>query len=344
MTWVVPSHSRNRVDAAGRCFVDPKATPEERELALVVINNWRSAHSFPLNTFQMYLRDRVTQIDGVPTVAQRIKRLQSIRHKLDRWPDMKLSRMQDIGGCRAVLSDAKAVDAAILAYSQSRIKHKLVRRIHYGQQPKASGYRGVHLIYRYHSDRNATWEGLQVEIQLRTQLQHAWATAVETVGLFTQQALKSSWGDADWLRFFALMSSWMALREGTALVPDTPQDPVELRRQIKQYANKLNVASRLGAFSAAVNVTSEPSRLAKPLYYVLELKYSGGGAELYIRDYSQAVEASDAYNAIEHATGGDERTDVVLVGVDQLQSLRRAYPNYYADTSSFVAAVRAAIA
>src|ERR1019366_9744121 len=92
----------------------------------------------------------------------------------------------------------------------------------YVDHPKASGYRSYHLIYRYFSDKKATHNGLKIEVQIRSQLQHAWATAVETVGTFIQQALKSSQGEEDWLRFFALMGSAIAYREHGELVPDTP--------------------------------------------------------------------------------------------------------------------------
>jgi hypothetical protein len=69
--------------------------------------------------------------------------------------------------------------------------------------PQKSGYRGIHLVYRYNG-RKTEYNGLKIEIQIRTVIQHAWATAVETVGMFTQQALKSSQGEQDWLRYFAL--------------------------------------------------------------------------------------------------------------------------------------------
>ncbi len=60
---------------------------------------------------------------------------------------------------------------------------------------------GCYLIYRYFSDRQTKYNTLKVELQLRSQLQHAWAAAVETVGAFVQQALKSSLGEEEWLRF-----------------------------------------------------------------------------------------------------------------------------------------------
>jgi hypothetical protein len=40
------------------------------------------------------------------------------------------------------------------------------------------------------------------EIQLRSRLQHAWATTVETVDTFTRQAIKTGGGKAEWRRFF----------------------------------------------------------------------------------------------------------------------------------------------
>ncbi len=45
---------------------------------------------------------------------------------------------------------------------------------------------------------------LLIELQLRTRLQHEWATAVETMGTFLQSSLKSSQGPEEWLDFFSL--------------------------------------------------------------------------------------------------------------------------------------------
>lgn len=47
-------------------------------------------------------------------------------------------------------------------------------------------------------------------------MQHAWATAVETLGFFKKQSLKSSSGDAKWLVFFQLASAAFARVEGCA--------------------------------------------------------------------------------------------------------------------------------
>jgi ppGpp synthetase/RelA/SpoT-type nucleotidyltranferase len=209
MARSIPQYARTQVDDAGALLGrDPGPLDADQYFeSLEIINNWRTSHSFPLNTFQIWLKKNSGHIDSGALVAQRIKRLTSIQLKLERFPSIRLSQMQDIGGCRAVLRDVMAVGAMVDKYKSSGIKHKLDHVDDYIAKPKPSGYRGVHMIYRYFSDRNMTYNGLKVEVQIRSTLQHAWATAVETVGTFTKQALKSSLGESDWLRFFALMGS-----------------------------------------------------------------------------------------------------------------------------------------
>jgi hypothetical protein len=318
------------------------ASREDRELALAVINNWRSSHSFPLNTLQVNLRKMAGYIDPDPTAAQRIKRLPSIRHKLERFPGMKLSQMQDIGGCRVVLSSVESVHEIVDYYkSRSRVKHQLLREYAYIEHPKTSGYRGVHLVWRYYSDRKPTYNGLRIEMQIRSRLQHAWATAVETVGTFTQQALKSSWGDPDWLRFFALMSSSLALREGTQTVPDTPDNAVDLTRELRRYAKKLDVINRLTVYGAALHFAEQEMRAERGHVFLLELNVPE--KTLSVWSYQNAALAAEEYSALERAIEDQEGKDAVLVTVESLDALRRAYPNYFLDTGAFVASVQEAI-
>ena len=69
-----------------------------------------------------------------------------------------------------------------------------VEKYDYIAHPKSDGYRGVHYVYKYRSGSTpkAEFNSLRIEVQLRSRLQHAWATAVETVSTFTGQALKSN--------------------------------------------------------------------------------------------------------------------------------------------------------
>ncbi len=342
MAWTTPAYSRTKVNEAGATYIDTAASAEDRELARTVINNWRSSHSYPLNTLQVNLRGVAGRFDSNATVAQRIKRLPSIRHKLERFPGMDLARMHDIGGARAVMASVSSVAKVVNYYeTQSSMKHKVLRTDQYIEEPKSSGYRGIHLVYAYYSDKQETYNGLRIELQVRSRLQHAWATAVETVGTFTQQALKSSLGEKGWLRFFALMSSAMALRERAPLVPGTPADEAELIKELRHHAKELNVVERLTAYGEALRHVEQTMEASRGTTFLLELDITA--QRLYVRSYSDKVVAVGEYSAVERAHEGDPSKDVVLVSVESLATLRRAYPNYFLDTTSFVASLQTAI-
>ena len=61
--WTTPAYSKTRVDRAGRQLIDPQVAGAARAEALVVVNNWRSSHAYPLNTFQVNLRYHASQVD-----------------------------------------------------------------------------------------------------------------------------------------------------------------------------------------------------------------------------------------------------------------------------------------
>jgi ppGpp synthetase/RelA/SpoT-type nucleotidyltranferase len=223
--WATPDYPRNQVDKAGFALIDPNADYQAYVDALQVINNWRSAHSYPLLNFRVNLARKLRSICPNAIIAQRIKRLASIEAKLTRQ-STQLSQMQDIGGCRAIVNSVKQVEQLVESYKRSRFAHTFKGDKDYIKSPKDNGYRGYHLIYQYKAlpNQNSVYDKLRVEIQLRTKVQHAWATAVEAVGIFTNQALKANIGDKDWLRLFALMSSQMAMAEKVNIVPGTPVD------------------------------------------------------------------------------------------------------------------------
>jgi ppGpp synthetase/RelA/SpoT-type nucleotidyltranferase len=64
---------------------------EETDNTLAVINNWRASHSYPLLILKKTLHYRAKKTDEIAVVAQRLKRLNSISHKLQRNAHMKLS-------------------------------------------------------------------------------------------------------------------------------------------------------------------------------------------------------------------------------------------------------------
>ena len=332
MAWAKPAYQPSEVNKAARLLVSGQALPaSDRAKATAIVNNWRSAHSFPLNTFQVWLRRHSHKITKDALVAQRIKRLSSIKAKLSRHSGMKFSRMQDVGGCRSVVDNVAQVRELIEAYETSRLRHQFAREYDYIEAPPRSGYRGVHLVYKYNSDRNSTYNGLRIEVQIRSRLQHLWATAVETVGTLVHQDLKASRGNEKWLRFFALASAVIAEYEGTQIVPETPSGTA-LREEIEE----LDMLDQLSRYNLAL-YASDQDKLPENSQYFL-LKYEFASRKIFVMGYKKEHfdYAMQHYQEAEQDVG----IDAVLVSAESLDALRKAYPNYYKDMTGFIANLR----
>ena len=322
------------IDSAGRILArDPNlGEPDEEWLnAVRLVNVWRSSHDRPLNTFQVNLRRRVGQRD---IVARRLKRLPSVTAKLVRLPRIRLSQMQDIGGCRAVVATSDRAFSIASSLVDSRIRHELVRYNDYITDPRQTGYRSIHLVYAYYSERMTDLQGLNVEVQIRSRLQHQWATAVETVGTFIGDDLKSNIGDPTWLRFFALMSTVIAHQEGTPDVPNTPLNYGQLVKEIKECDRLLGVSERLNAFRQVAR-RLHSLRGIRNHWVVLELNLETGRFTGYAFRPKDLPDATSLYLDKELESRRNPLVDVVLVSASSLSALRRAYPNYFVDLTHF---------
>lgn len=341
MAWATKKYEVPQYNKAAKSIINPDILESDKDWCYDAVNNWRAVHAFPLNTFQIRLRTLAKGIDPQCIIAQRTKRLSSISKKLERFPNMKMSQMQDIGGCRAIVSSVGKVNKLVELFKNSKIKHKLLNEDNYILNPKPSGYRGVHLIYGYYSDRNELYNGLKIEIQLRSLYQHAWATAVETVDTFTSQSLKSSKGTDEWLTFFKLMSSAISLKEKSPIIPNTPINADELKKHLKKLEAELKVRKTLQTFGSTIKFLEQPPN-PNAHYFLIQLAASGTvKIDQYLR--SELPAASANYLRLERQFSETD-TNVVLVSADSLEGLRKAYPNYFLDTRKFIELIDAAIA
>jgi putative GTP pyrophosphokinase len=345
MVWAKPKgYSKEKVNTAGDILIKEGSSKEEIDRAIEILDNWRAIHSYPMHIFKKRLKDKSIILDKNSLTVQRLKRVPAIIKKLQRKyngrePTMKLSQMQDIGGCRAVLAN---VDLAKKLYKdyyiKGDLKHKKVGEKDYIDRPKKDGYRSIHLIYKYNSDKGKKeYNGLLVEVQIRSKLQHLWATAIETVDFFTRQAIKSNEGQKEWIDFFRLVSSAFAKMENCNCVPDTPNDEKELYSQIKKKETELNVIKVMNGWASAIQVFKKAVKEKPKLqFFLLELDISG--EKLNISGYTKSEEqrAIADYSKAEKRNNGKKEYDVVLVGADNSTDLEKAYPNYFVDTEEFL--------
>jgi len=341
VTYNICPFSKTQIDKAGSKLSRPKASHESSDVenAIEIINSFRAAHNFPLLILRIVLATRARKIDATATVAQRLKRLPAIEAKLRRLSSMRLTQMEDIGGCRAVVRSCRMVRRLCRLYTKSRMKHQRFHIVDYLTKPRDTGYRGIHLIQTYYRKSKPQYNSLKIEIQLRSRPQHAWATAVETVDAFTGQGLKDGNGEAQWQRFFALMGTYIARKDKGNPVPNTPTDWQMVNHEISSLADQIHVIERLESYRATLDF--EGIRDAR--FYLLDLDVPKNETRIIGFKEDQFEEAQEFYVASEKALADEPGRDVVLVSVGSLESLKRAYPNYFADTDVFIGIVREAI-
>jgi putative GTP pyrophosphokinase len=147
------------------------------EADLRLLDEYRREFTAPYEAVMHVMRDELElEATGRPA-----KSTSSIVEKLRRQ-SIRLGQIQDIAGCRVLVSDGTAQDELVHRVT-SRFANCAVddRR----GQP-SHGYRAVHVIVKH--------SGRMVEVQVRTALQHLWAELSEKLADLYDPAIKYGGG------------------------------------------------------------------------------------------------------------------------------------------------------
>lgn len=335
MKAVTLQYSKTQIDKAGELLKDTKQIGDLSEESLEILSNWRAYHATPLDIFAKVLKSRVKKIDRSKNaiVAQRLKRIPSILLKLQTHKTMRLSTMQDIGGLRAIFETVKEVIELMELYRFSKTRHTLFAVDNYLEKPKNDGYRGIHLVYKIEKQPK-----LFIEIQIRSHLQHIWATAVEVFGTLQMSSLKSGLGDEKWLEFFSLLSSVFALKEKTeVLVAHKGMTQNKLIKSTKKMIQDLRVIEQLNVYTALYRIQPIEPSIGRTGHYVL-LMLDSIEKKISFKPFpaTQIESASNEYLELEKKYFEDENKNVVLVNIGDIKKLEASYPNYFMDTKELV--------
>lgn len=344
-------YSKSAIDRAGDFFRDPKLYQDEWlarfDEPYGILAHWRSLHALPLVVITTTLRYRASRVSENTIVAQRLKRFASVSSKLVKTPGMALTRMQDIAGCRAVVSTVDEVYRLKDLYENRAARQRpgspeLISVRDYILQPKSSGYRSLHLVMKYRAakDQYSDCDGLRVEIQIRSKLQHVWAMAVETADSLTGQALKAGTGRPEWHMFFRLMSTAIALKENLPIVDGTDENEVYWR--IKKLVTELKIIALFEGMGGAVEQLPAEEFRAKHRQdmYLLTFDARAQRTDYAIYSRDEFAEAAAAYASGERRYVNDPDVHIVLVEAGSMRDLRAAYPSYFSDATQFIELVR----
>lgn len=339
---VVPS--RTAVRKAGKTLTEIAANNEEKREALKVLSSWRAAHSVPINTLQAFLRNKVKALKfSSPIVAQRLKRTPSILRKLERFSSMDLDRMQDIGGLRVIVSSIQDVDKLYEVLNSKHFKHSLVLPPNdYIQKPKPDGYRSLHQVIKYKNVKHPEFDNMRVELQIRTKLQHSWATAVETLGMLEKCSFKTGEGNEKIREFFRITSALFSIHEGRPVLEAFKELKKEdLVARFNDLESELSILRKLEGVAVSANHIQSSAKKEFDGYHVIQLYADNDGVgRVILTPFYELSDAEGFYSMKEQETKENPNVDVVLVSAGALKDIRKAYPNYFLNTTDFLKNIR----
>lgn len=346
------TYTGKQIIKAGEKFLEENISDKDFNAAMEVLSYWRFSHEVPLENALKILQETTLKIDKNAIFAKRLKRYVSIVSKLRRFRKMKLKNMQDIGGCRAIVSNPKKLEKVMrILKKKSEFKNLegKIRFKDYITQPKEDGYRGYHLIGRF-KDENG--ELKDIEVQLRTSLQHDWATALEIVDLFTGQALKSNQGDKDWTNFFSSVSEQFALMESLHLFNtfsdqkkydkyleklSKNQESIDSCLKTQKYAKKLGVVKKFEAFTQSLKILDgkiEENSFDGYVLVEVDTQIRTVKSSFFKREDNK--DAERMYIEAEKQSKGKRNIVTALVSSTAVGGIKEAYPNYFADSTDFL--------
>lgn len=318
--------SKGAVNRAGEAIRASAVTDRQA----VILESWRMAHRQVIHTFEALLRARVKKRDDIE-VAQRLKRRFTIVDKLSRYPGMQLARMDDIAGCRLIFPDVESLLKFRDAVHRAKFNHVLKNekpKYDYIEHPTDRGYRGIHDVYEYRArkGRSTACNGLLIEIQYRTRVQHAWATAVEVVTQMTEHEPKFNRGDPRYIRLFCLASEMLArVNEGKkSCVPDLSDK--ELVQEFDKLDDDIDVINMLLNLRTFKWIGDQ----AESEHIILQITKD---YDLKLHQFDLELEASKSLLDLEKEFPED---NIVLVGAKSVAEVVSAFRNYFNDVTIFL--------
>lgn len=321
MGFVRREYSKNRIAKAGEKIAKDTATDEDWD----VLTNWRGVHTYVLNSFQGNIKRNIEETRH--EFAQRLKRKNTIVNKLRTGRASDLASMHDIAGCRIICSTLHDLDVARSRIHGSRAKHvyKSNGKYDYIATPKPTGYRGIHDVFEYKVEGSSgeEYNGLKVEIQYRTKVQHAWATALEISDVLDHTRVKFESGiNPEKERFFVLASEYLARKHEnmSGFLPDMTID--EIVEEIRDIESRIHVLHKLKHSSKRTQVPQSRN---------IVLHFTG--------DRLEAVGFNSIQKALAHTAHLEliyPEHDVVYVRADDPTEIRSAFRNYFTNSVEFL--------
>jgi len=338
-----PPTRKNQVKQASKRIAKSSSLSQVSQSDIEIVDQWRVAHAYVLNTFQALLRNKLKNYSDEIEFAQRLKRKRTVLDKISSQRCSDVLTMHDLAGCRLIFPSRELLDTFRDNFLQSRHQKHVPKhfdepdKYNYIKNPKDSGYRGIHDVIRHYPRKSGgPWDNLLVEIQYRTINQHAWATAVEVADIIKGTRNKFEWSSDDSSYFFRLASEIISRYHEDSSSCLSYMSWTHVWNEFKECERRTNLLSLLkGLESNRGNI-----RIGKhTVLYVYRDEHTGN-----LYTMSQRCRSNkSAISEEERLSKRGDILDVVYVKSDKPNTIYSAYRNYFLNSVQFVELIEAAM-
>ncbi len=321
--------SKTKIDRAGNALAKDEFRTIEEGIELEdVFDEFRSAHLQPLTELTIELQNWLTEFDAKYYIAQRLKRKPQIVRKLRRLK-VRLSQLQDIGGCRIIVSENSIVDRLYKFIKERSLESKaftVTKVTDYREKGRDdSGYRALHLLISH--------SGQSLELQIRSQVQHYWAESIERTSVIYGHHLKEQDGDLCVINYFKSLSDIFNEIEHTR--KPTTHQTIELDKLRSAAENIIKLSDKNRISESFVN-----EDIIKTLSDI-EARQGGFNNWVFVFDWNTgsfttwdiidraSSSAITAYVNYERQFPANQGYEVVMIGSSDVATVRQTHSHYF---------------
>jgi ppGpp synthetase/RelA/SpoT-type nucleotidyltranferase len=324
------SLAKSKIDKAGLSLAKDSFRNVEEMVELEdVFDEYRKSHLEPLSETTLELQAWLNEYGHDYYIAQRLKRKPQIIRKLKRL-SVRLTQLQDIGGCRIIVERNDLVDQ-IISFLREKISKsgylKISRVTDYRVQGRdVTGYRSVHLLLEQ--------SGRKLELQLRSRIQHYWAESIERTSVIYGHHLKESEGDPKVISYFKRLSdAFYEIESGRS---PSVRSRLEIDVAKKEAEEIIRESGPSKAIDSYVNediirtLTEKEKRNPYPINnWIIVFDWNSGQFVSWDIVGRTPDEAIDAYVRYENQFPVEKNFEVVLIGSSRVATVRRTHSHYF---------------
>lgn len=322
--------TKTKIDRAGVALSKGEFRSEEELLELEgVFDEYRKSHLQPLSETTIELQNWLNAYGGSYYIAQRLKRKPQIIRKLNRL-SVRLTQLQDIGGCRIIVEknqDVEKLRKFIEEKISTQSNFKLNRSTDYREKGRDdTGYRSLHLML----EKN----GIKLELQIRSRIQHYWAESIERTSVIYGYHLKEKEGDQAVIGYFKQLSD--IFYEIEAGREPHAQEKLELDQLRAKSEAIIESSDKNKVFNSYVNediiktLSEKEARNKNGLNnWIIVFDWNSGAFvswDIINRNPDDAIAAYVQYENMFPASAGYE---VVMIGSSDVATVRQTHSHYF---------------